>query len=149
MKLQMRLNIALGAGKTHTMIGNIESGPGVMVQCLRSLYRKIEAQKEQRYISFRKNIRNWQSDLIVHDRSYNVSISYLEVYNETIRDLLIEDSPAFEVREDKKNGVTINGRFTQWWGFQFMYTKIIFLRIDYSRTFFSGGAFWVAWERQP
>ena len=96
-----------GAGKTHTMIGNCESGPGVMVQCLRSLYKKIEYQKESRYglwvvfFSYRF--------LTTHCRSYKVLISYLEVYNETIRDLLVEESPAFDVREDPKTGVTIHG----------------------------------------
>ena len=59
---------ATGAGKTHTMIGNCTSGPGVMVLALRDLYSRIETLKT--------------------DNIFRVSISYLEVYNEQIRDLL-------------------------------------------------------------
>lgn len=60
---------ATGAGKTHTMIGNTIAGPGVMIQALKDLYKKI--------------------DEIEMDEFVKVSVSYLEVYNEQIRDLLV------------------------------------------------------------
>lgn len=59
---------ATGAGKTHTMIGNSESGPGVMILALKELYQEIEKLHEEEFVK--------------------LSISYLEVYNELIRDLL-------------------------------------------------------------
>ena len=37
-----------GSGKTHTMMGNLEAGPGVMVLSLRDLYKRIEERNEDR-----------------------------------------------------------------------------------------------------
>ena len=34
------------------------------------------------------------------DRDYNVVISYVEIYNETIRDLLVPNSSYLELRDD-------------------------------------------------
>jgi kinesin family protein 18/19 len=56
-----------GSGKTFTMIGN-SSAPGVMVQTMHELFSRMKEED---------------------DRIYDVKISYLEVYNETIRDLLV------------------------------------------------------------
>ena len=69
---------ATGAGKTHTMIGNCESGPGVMLMALRDLFERISDLEERQMGSFQ------------------VRIAYLEVYNETLRDLLVslpDDDP--------------------------------------------------------
>lgn len=57
-----------GSGKTYTMIGNASS-PGVMVQTMHELFERMKEDKDE--------------------RNYDVKISYLEVYNETIRDLLV------------------------------------------------------------
>lgn len=76
-----------GAGKTHTMIGNMETGPGVMVLTMKELFNRIE-----------------ESQM---DKKYKISLQYLEIYNETIRDLFIEDSPALMLCEDAK-GVHIS-----------------------------------------
>ena len=59
---------ATGAGKTHTMVGNTESGVGVMILALRDLYHLIGELQDKQIVK--------------------VSLSYLEVYNELIRDLL-------------------------------------------------------------
>ena len=58
---------ATGAGKTYTMTG-IENNPGIMPLTLNELFNKITE-----YSS---------------DREYKIKISYLEIYNENIRDLL-------------------------------------------------------------
>jgi kinesin family protein 18/19 len=58
---------ATGAGKTFTMIGNKDS-PGVMVLTMKELFAAMNNTKDE--------------------KQYDVSISYLEIYNETIRDLL-------------------------------------------------------------
>ncbi|XP_063798516.1 kinesin-like protein KIF18B [Pseudophryne corroboree] len=78
---------ATGAGKTHTMLGT-ESDPGVMYLTMVELYRAIEAIKEE--------------------KSCEVLISYLEVYNEQIQDLL-EPKGTLAIREDPLKGVVVQG----------------------------------------
>ncbi len=55
-----------GAGKTHTMLGNNEC-PGIMYQTMQEIFR---VQKQ-----------------MALDRVYEIRISFLEIYNENIRDL--------------------------------------------------------------
>ncbi|KAL0925606.1 hypothetical protein M5K25_003966 [Dendrobium thyrsiflorum] len=74
---------ATGAGKTYTMLGTIEN-PGVMVLAIKDLFSKI------RQRSF--------------DGKHSVLLSYLEVYNETVRDLLSPGRPLV-LREDKQTTV--------------------------------------------
>lgn len=71
---------ATGAGKTHTMLGTIQS-PGVMVLALKDLFAKIKQRSK--------------------DGDHVVRLSYLEVYNETVRDLLSPGRPLV-LREDSK-----------------------------------------------
>ncbi|XP_069597102.1 kinesin-like protein KIF18B [Ranitomeya imitator] len=78
---------ATGAGKTHTMLGS-EADPGVMYLTMIELYQRIEAIKEE--------------------KSCEVLISYLEVYNEQIQDLL-EPKGFLAIREDPQKGVVVQG----------------------------------------
>ncbi|KAM4703061.1 kinesin-like protein KIF18B [Rhinophrynus dorsalis] len=78
---------ATGAGKTHTMLGS-EADPGVMYLTMVELYRRIESVKEEKLCE--------------------VLISYLEVYNEQIQDLL-EPRGTLAIREDPQKGVVIQG----------------------------------------
>ncbi|KAH3765496.1 kinesin family member 10 [Pelomyxa schiedti] len=82
---------ATGSGKTHTMIGNAQYGPGVMGLAMKELFQKIKNDKEH---------------------TINVKILCIEVYNEKIRDLFSPDSPPIEIRESGKQvvltGVTTN-----------------------------------------
>ncbi|XP_040289495.1 kinesin-like protein KIF18B [Bufo bufo] len=78
---------ATGAGKTHTMLGS-EADPGVMYLTMVELYQRIEAIKEE--------------------KSCEVLISYLEVYNEQIQDLL-EPKGFLAIREDPQKGVVVQG----------------------------------------
>ncbi|XP_073762378.1 kinesin-like protein KIF18A isoform X1 [Danio rerio] len=78
---------ATGAGKTHTMLGTSNS-PGVMFLTMKELFARM--------------------DLIKEDKVFNVAFSYLEVYNEQIRDLLTNSGP-LAVREDGSNGVVVQG----------------------------------------
>jgi len=71
---------ATGAGKTHTMLGTVQN-PGVMVLALKDLFAKIK--KHSR------------------DGDHVVRLSYLEVYNESVRDLLSPGRPLV-LREDSK-----------------------------------------------
>ena len=77
-----------GAGKTHTMLGDAER-VGVMVLTLRQLFREIEL----------------RADEFVYD----VTLSYLEIYNELIRDLLNPDAGFLDLREDPLQGPTVAG----------------------------------------
>jgi len=84
---------ATGAGKTFTMLGS-ESEPGIMVLTLRDLFSQC------------RNVENDPSSGI----KYKVTISYLEVYNELIRDLLTPSSSEFlDLREDPIKGPTVAG----------------------------------------
>lgn len=43
------------------------------------------------------------------ERDYKLKISYIEVYNEIIRDLLSGSNAALEMREDAMKGVQVAG----------------------------------------
>nr|GMD49687.1 kinesin-like protein KIN-8B [Ipomoea batatas] len=77
-----------GSGKTYTMVGTQED-PGLMVLSLNSIF-----------------------DLIKQDDScdkFEVTCSYLEVYNEVIYDLLEKSSGHLELREDPEQGIVVAG----------------------------------------
>ncbi|NWU10260.1 KI18A protein, partial [Cephalopterus ornatus] len=78
---------ATGAGKTHTMLGSPED-PGVMYLTMMTLYNCMDQIKE--------------------DKVCDVAVSYLEIYNEQIRDLLVSSGP-LAVREDAQQGVIVQG----------------------------------------
>uniref|UniRef100_A0A8C0GD20 Kinesin-like protein n=1 Tax=Chelonoidis abingdonii TaxID=106734 RepID=A0A8C0GD20_CHEAB len=78
---------ATGAGKTYTMLGS-EKSPGIMYLTMVELYKRIEERKEE--------------------KSCEVLISYQEVYNEQIHDLLESKGP-LAIREDPEKGVVVQG----------------------------------------
>jgi kinesin family protein 18/19 len=78
---------ATGAGKTHTMLGTGRE-PGMMVRSLGDLFSTIEASTQ---------------------RQFKVKISYVEVYNETLRDLLGNSGDNLDLREDPTKGSVIVG----------------------------------------
>lgn len=79
---------ATGAGKTFTMLGTLDS-PGVMPSALNTMFEQIAG--------------------LTRDREYQVKICYLEIYNETIRDLISPSSDVLEIREDPLKGVQVAG----------------------------------------
>ncbi|KAJ3275760.1 Kinesin-like protein kif19 [Terramyces sp. JEL0728] len=81
---------ATGAGKTYTMMGT-ESKPGIMYLTLNTIFQKISDKSK--------------GDL----GKYKISISYLEIYNEKIRDLLVNKSENLELQEDSTKGVLVAG----------------------------------------
>nr|XP_012299438.2 LOW QUALITY PROTEIN: kinesin-like protein KIF18B [Aotus nancymaae] len=78
---------ATGAGKTHTMLGR-EEDPGIMYLTTVELYRRLEACQQEKH--------------------FEVLISYQEVYNEQIHDLLEPKGP-LAIREDPDKGVVVQG----------------------------------------
>ncbi|KEP64256.1 UNVERIFIED_CONTAM: kinesin motor domain-containing protein [Hammondia hammondi] len=79
---------ATGAGKTHTMLGSYKQ-PGVMVYTLKELFTRIEKHGE--------------------NKDFLVKCSFLEIYNENVRDLLDIRNETCEVREDPGKGISIAG----------------------------------------
>ncbi|NWS46056.1 KI18B protein, partial [Probosciger aterrimus] len=78
---------ATGAGKTYTMLGS-ERSPGIMYFTMVELYKRMEARKQE--------------------KSCEVLVSYQEVYNEQIYDLLEPKGP-LAIREDPERGVVVQG----------------------------------------
>ena len=78
---------ATGAGKTYTMLGTGDN-PGIMVRSLSDLFGIIDKAKPL--------------------REFNIKLSYVEIYNESLRDLL-EKGENLDMREDPIKGNQIVG----------------------------------------
>lgn len=79
---------ATGCGKTHTILGT-QTDPGVIFCTMKELYERI--------------------DLLRDTKTVEVSLSFLEIYNETIRDLLNPetDFKRLVLREDANNRISV------------------------------------------
>ena len=99
-----------GTGKTHTMLG-------VDVWQLASSKKKDDLSQGQRAAlekSEQRGVIPRSMQLLfstLSDRPHKISVSYFEIYNEKILDLLApnqaegKDGPGLEIREDKQHGV--------------------------------------------
>lgn len=81
---------ATGCGKTHTITGTVQE-PGVIFLTMQELFERIAERTE--------------------DKVTEVSLSYLEIYNETIRDLLVPggSKQGLMLREDANQAVSVAG----------------------------------------
>lgn len=79
---------ATGAGKTYTMVGT-EHNPGNMFLTLKELFVKIKGQQ--------------------NNFNYDIRVSFLEIYNEQIRDLIVVSQDVLDLREDKDKGIQVAG----------------------------------------
>ena len=77
---------ATGSGKTYTMLGTINK-EGIMTRSIRDLFQLV-------------NKRN--------DNEVKIEVSYIEIYNEIIRDLLSEGN-VIDIHEDPNKGVILVG----------------------------------------
>ncbi|NXN64466.1 KIF19 protein, partial [Himantopus himantopus] len=77
-----------GCGKTYTMLGT-DGEPGICTRTLGELFQAIEDASG--------------------DTEYEVSMSYLEIYNEMIRDLLNPSLGCLQLREDAGGTVQVAG----------------------------------------
>jgi len=86
------LTQATGCGKTHTISGTSED-PGLIFLTMQGLYARIEAERDE-----------YETD---------IRLSYLEIYNETIRDLLSPEptppGPGLALREDAASKISVVG----------------------------------------
>lgn len=77
---------ATGSGKTHTMLGSLND-PGIIFYTTMDLYKKLEENG---------------------NKNYELNISYFEIYNEVLHDLLDPNSrQALTVLEDSNKGMII------------------------------------------
>lgn len=81
---------ATGCGKTHTITGTVQA-PGVIFLTMQELFERIAERSDEKVTE--------------------VSLSYLEIYNETIRDLLVPggSKQALMLREDANHTVSVAG----------------------------------------
>ncbi|CAM9806509.1 unnamed protein product, partial [Ectocarpus fasciculatus] len=79
-----------GAGKTYTMLGS-QAEPGIMVRVMNDLFLYSEKNAKDAAVVF------------------TVTVSFLEVYNENIRDLLGTVDEYLDLREDPINGPCVAG----------------------------------------
>lgn len=82
---------ATGCGKTHTITGTSQQ-PGIIFLTMQELFEKIGERSQ--------------------DKTTELSLSYLEIYNETIRDLLVDGGgtkAGLMLREDSNQTVTVPG----------------------------------------
>ncbi|PHH49660.1 Kinesin-like protein 6 [Ceratocystis fimbriata CBS 114723] len=81
---------ATGCGKTHTITGTPQE-PGIIFLTMQELFEKIDENSQ--------------------DKVTEISLSYLEIYNETIRDLLVPggSKQGLMLREDTNQAVTVAG----------------------------------------
>jgi kinesin family protein 5 len=89
-----------GSGKTHTMFGPGAVGMaadgasgadlrGIIPRAVREIYERTAE--------------------MAHECQFTIRVSFLEVYQERIYDLLIPASPALPIRENKDRGIHVPG----------------------------------------
>lgn len=77
-----------GAGKTYTMLGN-EQQPGIMFNTMKEVFKQMKTH--------------------AHTREYIIRVSFLEIYNENIKDLIMLSGDMLDLREDPIKGVCVAG----------------------------------------
>jgi centromeric protein E len=94
------------SGKTHTISGNSES-PGLIVLAANTLFKNLQYLVTPEGINAMPAPHN--NEVNFTDRSTRVTISYLEIYNENVNDLLDGSKRNLEVRENKSGDVLVEG----------------------------------------
>ncbi|PHH77649.1 hypothetical protein CDD80_379 [Ophiocordyceps camponoti-rufipedis] len=81
---------ATGCGKTHTITGTAQQ-PGIIFLTMQELFEKMEERSQE--------------------KTTELTLSYLEIYNETIRDLLVPggSKQGLMLREDSNQAVMVTG----------------------------------------
>ena len=82
-----------GSGKTYTMVGNFDNPQtkGIVPRSFDYIFNEIKKDKEHKY---------------------NIMISFIQIYLETIQDLLEPANKEIRIREDPEHGVYLEG--VQW-----------------------------------
>jgi len=102
---------ATGSGKTYTMLGSSTS-PGIMLLTLKELYERVGA-ADAAAASASSAAAGGSPSRGVRPSSgppaAKVTLSYVEIYNENIRDLLTEEDEHLDLREDPVRGPQVAG----------------------------------------
>jgi centromeric protein E len=97
------------AGKTFTMLGD-KANPGILVQAINEIRNAI-AEVSTIFRDVRQQLLTQQhfhplplrpSSLQSPDKNFLIRVSYLEIYQETVRDLLQAKTPELKIHEDEK-----------------------------------------------
>ena len=81
---------ATGSGKTYTMVGT-DDNPGLMVKAIQDLFSNVKDQQ-------------------LNGKNFTIKFSYVEVYNETLKDLLVDKSEQnLEIRDVPDRGTVVIG----------------------------------------
>lgn len=75
------------SGKTHTMKGTNQNLDGLIPLSVNELFAQVKKQKQ---------------------RMFQISVSYIEIYNESVNDLIDPSNKNLEVRESITQGIYIN-----------------------------------------
>ncbi|XP_057718799.1 kinesin-like protein KIN-7N [Arachis stenosperma] len=75
------------SGKTFTMNGS-ENNPGIIPRAVKDIFAKIET---------------------MSDREFLIRVSYMEIYNEEINDLLVVENQKLQIHESLERGVFVAG----------------------------------------
>ena len=78
---------ATGTGKTYTMVGNGVNN-GIMIRTIKDLFYYVNSN-------------------IMDNKQFIIKISFIEIYNETIKDLLSNDNSIVELKTDSKKGLVL------------------------------------------
>uniref|UniRef100_A0A7S4G806 Kinesin motor domain-containing protein n=1 Tax=Eutreptiella gymnastica TaxID=73025 RepID=A0A7S4G806_9EUGL len=83
-----------GSGKTHTMLGNIDDpeARGVIPRLMDELFERIEAKKQEAGVA-----------------TFKLEATYMEIYCEKVKDLLVKSSDDLKVRSTPDKGVFVEG----------------------------------------
>ena len=82
-----------GTGKTYTIFGDLSNNfkdEGIIFKACDYLFEKIEVNKNLNKL---ENV------------NYEIKVSYIEIYNEIVKDLINENSPSLMIVEDAQKGV--------------------------------------------
>lgn len=95
---------ATGAGKTHTMLGNTRQDDaaanaeaGIIPNAVLDLFQQLEQKKAN----------------LAFGEDYSVILSFIEVYNEQVYDLLETSGKVLSLREDQDKGVVVVAGVTE------------------------------------
>lgn len=100
------------SGKTFTMNGS-ETDPGVIPQAVKDVFAKIETVDTTNMSCFESlpnvyycNADVWfdQFDSQMSDREFLIRVSYMEIYNEEINDLLAVENQKLQIHESLEVG---------------------------------------------
>lgn len=85
-----------GTGKTYTMEGfsSDDEARGIVPRSIEDVFSYAESMRER-------------------EGSYSVKVSYLQIYNEVISDLIRAERSNLQIREEKKRGVFVEG-LSEW-----------------------------------